>query len=161
MVDDCCQSWQRASPCSGSKRRSSGHERTTGDLTQHCIGPWLSQGMPIQVVVTDGTTAESTQTGVLIEGLTAGHPLADQGYDADEIIHQAIWPGMQPAIPQKRNRWVERRYDKALYRLRHWVENAFLHLKRWRGMATCYAKNTASCLAAVHIRCISRWANIL
>jgi hypothetical protein len=46
--------------------------------------------MPIQVVVTDGTTAESTQAGVLIEGLTAGHLLADPGYDADEIMHQAI-----------------------------------------------------------------------
>ena len=117
--------------------------------------------MPIQVVVTDGTTAESTQAGVLIERLTAGHLLADQRYDADEIIHQAVWQGMQPAIPPKRNRRVEHGYDKALYRLRHRVENAFLHLKCWRGMATRYARNTASCLAAVHIRCISLWANIL
>jgi transposase len=92
--------------------------------------------MPIRVVVTDGTTAESTQVGVLIEGLTAGHLLADQGYDADQIIHQAVWQGMEPAIPPKRNHQVERGYDKALYRLRHRVENAFLHLKHWRGMAT-------------------------
>lgn len=41
------------------------------------------------------------------------------------------------------------------------VENAFLHLKRWRGMATGYAKNTASFLAAVQIRCIALWANII
>ncbi len=33
--------------------------------------------------------------------------------------------------------------------MRHLVENAFLHLKRWRGIATRYAKNTASFLAAV------------
>ncbi|MCE0483288.1 MAG: IS5/IS1182 family transposase, partial [Methylacidiphilales bacterium] len=40
------------------------------------------------------------------------------------------------------------------------VENAFLHLKRWRGIATRYAKRTASFLAAVQIRCIALWAHI-
>ncbi|NLX83156.1 MAG: IS5/IS1182 family transposase, partial [Clostridiales bacterium] len=37
----------------------------------------------------------------------------------------------------------------------------FLHLKRWRGIATRYAKNTSSFVAAVQIRCISLWANVL
>jgi len=31
-------------------------------------------------------------------------------------------------------------YDKALYKHRHFVENAFLHLKCWRGINTRYAK---------------------
>jgi transposase len=35
---------------------------------------------------------------------------------------------------------VQREYDKDLYRHRHLVENAFLHIKRWRGIATRYAK---------------------
>ncbi|HLB32876.1 MAG TPA: IS5/IS1182 family transposase, partial [Chthoniobacterales bacterium] len=41
------------------------------------------------------------------------------------------------------------------------VENAFLHLKRWRGIATRYAKNIESFLAAVQIRCIALWAEVL
>nr|MBE8586244.1 IS5/IS1182 family transposase [Xenorhabdus griffiniae] len=41
------------------------------------------------------------------------------------------------------------------------VENAFLHLKRWRGIATRYAKNRASFLAAVQIRCLVLWLNVL
>jgi len=40
------------------------------------------------------------------------------------------------------------------------VENAFLALKRWRGIATRYAKLTTSFLAAVQIRCIAIWLNI-
>ncbi len=44
--------------------------------------------------------------------------------------------------------------------IRHLIENTFLHLKRWRGIATRYAKNTASFLAAVHIRCIAMWAGV-
>jgi transposase len=35
-----------------------------------------------------------------------------------------------------------------LYRRRHLVENAFLHLKQWRGIAIRYAKNLSSFLAA-------------
>jgi len=62
---------------------------------------------------------------------------------------------MEVIIPPKKNRKIQREYDKDLYKLRHLVENAFLELKRWRGIATRYAKNTASFLAAVQIRCIA------
>ena len=68
--------------------------------------------------------------------------------------------GMEIVIPPKKNRKVLRFYDKDLYKLRHLVENAFLLLKRWRGIATRYAKNTASFLAAVQIRCVAIWLNI-
>ena len=67
---------------------------------------------------------------------------------------------MAPVVPPRKNRKVQREYDKDLYRLRHLVENAFLHLKRWRGIATRYAKNTASFLAAVQIRCLAIWARV-
>ena len=56
---------------------------------------------------------------------------------------------MNIVIPAKRNRKQQREYDRYLYRLRHLLENAFLHLKRWRGVATRYAKTTTSFLAAV------------
>ncbi len=67
---------------------------------------------------------------------------------------------MTVVIPPRKNRKEMREYDEELYKLRHLVENAFLHLKRWRGVATRYAKNADSFLAAVHIRCIALWANI-
>jgi Transposase and inactivated derivatives len=69
--------------------------------------------------------------------------------------------GMQVVIPPKRNRKHQREYDEHLYKVRHLVENAFLHLKRWRGIATRYAKTTASFVAAVQIRCIALWAAVL
>jgi transposase len=116
--------------------------------------------MPVRVIITDGTTADCTQAGRLIEGITAEQLLADKGYDSDAIVAQAEAQGMQAIIPPRKNRKHQRSYDKDLYKLRHLVENAFLHLKRWRGIATRYAKNTASFLAAVHIRCIALWTNI-
>ena len=116
--------------------------------------------MPLRILVTQGTTADCTQAGRLIEGLSAEYLLADRGYDSDRIIEQATHQGMKTVIPPRKNRTVQREYDHDLYQLRHLVENAFLHLKRWRGIATRYAKNTASFLAAVHIRCLVLWLNI-
>ena len=116
--------------------------------------------MPIRVIITEGTTADCTQACYLIKGLDAEQLIADRGYDTNAIIEQAAQQGMEVVIPSKKNRKKTRVYDKDLYKLRHLVENAFLHLKRWRGIATRYAKNTASFLAAVHIRCIAIWAEI-
>jgi transposase len=81
--------------------------------------------------------------------LSADYLLADKGYDSNAITEQAKKQGMEPVIPPRKNRKVLREYDACLYRLRHLVENAFLHLKRWRGIATGYAKNSASFLASV------------
>jgi transposase len=116
--------------------------------------------MPVRAIITQGTTADCTQASSLIEGINAEYLFADRAYDSDAIIDQASAQGMQIVIPPKKNRKHQRYYDKNLYKIRHLVENAFLHLKRWRGIATRYAKNTASFLAAVHIRCLALWANI-
>ncbi|WP_340612141.1 transposase, partial [Xenorhabdus bharatensis] len=79
--------------------------------------------------------------------------------DSNAIVEKAEQQGMQVQIPSRKNRKITREYDRELYRLRHLIENAFLHLKRWRGIATRYAKNSASFLAAVQIRCLVLWLN--
>ena len=93
--------------------------------------------------------------------MSAGCLLGDRGYDSDHLVEQAQMQGMVAVIPPRKNRKVLREYNREIYKLRHLVENAFLHLKRWRGIATRYAKNTASFIAAIHIRCIALWINIL
>lgn len=92
--------------------------------------------------------------------MNADHLIADKGYDSDAIIKQAEIQGMQAQIPPRKNRKALRDYDEYLYRQRHLVENAFLHIKQWRGIATRYAKNLASFLAAVQIRCLALWLRI-
>jgi transposase len=117
--------------------------------------------MPVRIIITEGTTHDSKQGLSLIEGIDAEYLLADKAYDSDEIVIEAISLGMRVVIPPKSNRKNKREYDRYLYKLRHLIENAFLHLKRWRGIATRYAKNTASYLAAVQIKCIQIWGNII
>jgi len=97
----------------------------------------------------------------LIKGISAEALLADRGYDTDAIIAYTLDEGMEAVIPPKRNRKEQRVYDEYLYKLRHLVENAFLILKRWRGIATRYAKTSGSFLAAVQVRCIAIWTSVL
>ncbi len=97
--------------------------------------------MPLRMLVTSGTVADCSQAATLIEGLDAHYLLADKGYDSDAVVTQAEASGMNAVIPPRRNRKQPRNYDKALYRHRHLVENAFLHLKHWQGIATRYTKN--------------------
>jgi len=110
--------------------------------------------------ITAGTTADCKYGERLIEGIDADALLADRAYDTNSIVKKAKEAGMQVVIPPKKNRKKQRAYDEELYKLRHLIENAILALKRWRGIATRYAKNSASFLAAVHIRCIAIWLNI-
>ena len=88
------------------------------------------------------------------------HLLADKSYDSNAIVAKVKEQGAQAVIPPRKNRKEPRAYDKALYKLPHLVENAFLHPKRWRGVATRYAKNLPSFVAALQIRCLAIWLTI-
>ena len=116
--------------------------------------------MPLRALVTEGTRADCAQANKLITGFDAQHLIADKGCDSDAIIEKAKAQGMQAVIPSRKNRKEQRSRDKHLYRHRHPVENAFLALKQWRGIATRYARNLSSFIAIVQIRCLALWLKI-
>lgn len=160
MADDRRQPHKGASTWNRRERRQPGHGPHKRGLNSKIHLAVDAHGMPVRMFITDGTTADCSQAVPLIEGLDASALLADKGYDSDAIVRYVEEVGMEAVIPPRKNRKIQREYDKELYKLRHLVENAFLELKRWRGIATRYAKNTASFLAAVHIRCIAIWSKI-
>jgi len=120
-----------------------------------------AHGWPLGCTVTKGTWLDCKEAPKLIQDIVAESLLAGGAYDSNEIIQLAEKRGMQVAIPPRKNRKFKCAYDKHLYKLRQLVGNEILHLKRWRGIATRYAKNSASFLAGVQIRCIAMWASIL
>ena len=116
--------------------------------------------MPVRFFITEATVADYSIAEKLTIDFQAECLLADRRYDTDSIIKCALQAVMTPVIPPQKNRNVLREYDKHINKLRHLVENAFLHLKRWRSIATRYAKNIASFVAAVKIRCIALWLKL-
>ena len=160
MADDRRQPLQGSPACGRCKRRQSGHEPHKRGLNTKLHLAVDSHGMPLRAIITEGTAADCTEAIALIDGFSAQNLLADRGYDSNAIIEQAELLGISVVIPPKKNRKEQRDYDKDLYKARHLVENAFLYLKQWRGIATRYAKNAASFLAAIQIRCLFLWDNI-
>ena len=114
-----------------------------------------------RVIITKGTVADCTMARPLIDGLSAEFLLADRGYDSDEIVGFAVENDIVPVIPPRKNRKRQRTYDRDLYKVRHLVENAFLKLKRWRGIATRYAKTTSAFRGAVIIASIILWLRLV
>ena len=136
MAHDRCQPYKSPSSCRWSCRRQSRNESHKRGLNTKLHLAVDAHGMPVRAFITQGTTADCTQAHRLIDGFEAEYLLADKAYDSDSILAQAQKQGMHNVIPPKKNRKIQRAYDKHLYKLRHLIENAFLDIKRWRGIAT-------------------------
>ena len=108
-------------------------------------------GLPVKALITSGTVADCSKAIELIDGLEGDIVIADKGYDCTEIVEFVEESGMRSVIPPRKNRLQQRYYDKWLYKLRHLVENFFLKLKQWRGIACRYVKNTTSFQAMLNL----------
>ncbi len=110
--------------------------------------------MPASGIVTSGTVADCSQAPLLMEDLEAEAFLADKAYDTNELLDMLKEADIAAVIPPVKSRKEQRAYNHELYRARHVIETVFRALKRWRGIATRYAKLTASFIAAIHVRCL-------
>ena len=80
----------------------------------------------------------------LLEGLEAGHILADRAFDADWLREALSDRKIAPVIPPRKNRKQPAGYDEEMYKWRHLVENYFAKIKEFRGIATRYDKTDCS-----------------
>ena len=162
MPNDRRKPLQSSSACSRSdrwQRRRGPHKRGLNTKIHLAVD---ALGLPVRAIVTDGPRADCKEAIPLIQNLPCKVLLADCGYDSDEIVEHAKNSGIQPVIPPKKNRKVQRTYDENLYKKRHLVENAFLRLKRsWRGIATRYVKRLSSFVAFVHLACAMDWLKFI
>ena len=101
-------------------------------------------------LLTPGQTHEITQAAPLRKGLAAEQVIADKRYDGDQVLQTIRDQGGQAVIPPKRNRKVQRSYDRQLYRERNHIERLFARLKPCRRIATRYDKTARNFLAFIH-----------
>ena len=103
--------------------------------------------------MTAGQVNDCTQAVALLGERKAGHVLADKGYDSDAIVAHVAGMGAVAVIPPRRNRKVQREYDKDLYKQRNRIERCFSKLKHFRRFATRYEKNKQNFQALVALAC--------
>ena len=114
-------------------------------------------GNPVRWLLTGGEVADITQTQPLLDGLKAKAVLADKGYDADVLIDSIHAGGAQAVIPSKRNRVVQRSYDRHRYKDRNLVERFFNRIKQFRPIATRYEKLARNYLSFLNLVCTYIW----
>jgi len=93
----------------------------------------------------------------LIESKKYGVFLADKGYDSDAIVAHIREGGALCVIPPKKNRKVQREYDKALYKERHKVECMFGFLKHYRRLFSRFEKMASRFQAFLHFAAALQW----
>ena len=75
--------------------------------------------------------------------------LGDKAYDSNKIIEFIESKSAVAVIPPKRNRKIQREYDKELYKNRNQVERFFNRIKQFRRIATRYDKSAESFSAMI------------
>lgn len=134
--------------------------RSKGGLSTKIHALTDALGNPIGFHLTQGQACDLDGADVLLKEFTANTLIADKGYDADErVIERLVEQGKTAVIPPKRNRTLQREYDKDLYKARHLIENFFAQLKQYRAIATRYDKRAINFLGAIYLAAAIIWLN--
>jgi transposase len=135
--------------------------RSRGGATTKVHALCEANGNPTKLVLTKGQASDLKAAPGLIAVLEDGVAavIADKAYDAAHVRCDIRQHGAEPVIPFRTCTQEGRRagYDKALYRLRHLIENLFCRLKRFRAVATRYDKTARNFEATVHLAAAFLW----
>ena len=82
--------------------------------------------------------------------------VCDRAYSSRGWREAITEAGAEPVVPANRTHPAVS-YDRAAYRRRHRVEQAWGRLKEWRAVATRYEKTAESYLGALHVAASLDW----
>jgi transposase len=97
-------------------------------------------GNPLRLLLTAGQCHDSPQASALIEGFAPQVLIADKGYDSGSLVESLTAKGIEVVIPPKKNRLVQREYDRHLYRERHLIECFINKIKHYRRVFSRFEK---------------------
>ena len=97
-------------------------------------------GNPVRFILTGGERNDITQIEPLLQGLTAGHVLADKGYDGQRAMAAIAASGAKPVVPRRTITATWRSFDATIYKDRNLIERFFSKIKHFRRIATRYDK---------------------
>ncbi|MGH6827244.1 IS5 family transposase [Methyloceanibacter sp.] len=134
--------------------------RSKGGLSTKIHAMVDALGNPLSFFLTAGQAHDLQGADALLPQMQADTLLADKAFDADErVIEPLLAAGKRFVIPPRRNRKVQRLYDKEMYKARHLMENFYCKLKQYRAIATRYDKTARNFLAGIHLAAAVIWLN--
>jgi len=108
-------------------------------------------GNLVRFVLLPGQRHDTIGVPPLIEDIAFGALLGDKAFDVDWLRAELDARGAAAVIPPKSTRTGRFDFDRAMYRWRHLIENAFAKLKEFRAVATRYDKTDLSFAASIHL----------
>ena len=126
--------------CDAKKGGAGKSGRSRGGLTTKMVALVDGLGKLARFELLAGRRRESLAAEGLLSGVETGAVLADRGFDGDGLRDSIAELGAEAVIPPKSNRRKAIDCDMEKYRRRHRVENFFCEIKRFRRIATRYAR---------------------
>lgn len=129
--------------------------KSRGGLTGKIHAVTDGQGNAMHFIITEGNVHDSKMAQDLLEPFIHENSsvLADRVFDSDAIIEYIASKMATSVIPPKKNRTIQREYDKEIYKNRNQIERFFNKLKHFRRIATRFDKLLASFIAFVQLAC--------
>jgi transposase len=97
-------------------------------------------GLPLRLLLTAGQCHDSPEAAALIKDYEPQALIADKGYASAPLIEAVTAKGIEAVIPPKKNRRVQREYDRHLYRERHLIECFINKIKHYRRVFSRFDK---------------------
>ncbi|EGR03940.1 transposase DDE domain protein [Vibrio cholerae HE-40] len=118
-----------------------------------------SGGLPVYFEISGGQVNDIIHAQSLIsEAPKSYNVTADKGYDSNQLRTFIKTNGGVANIPRRENSKIGNVHmDWCLYKYRHLVENAFLKIKRFRGIATRYDKLARNYASNVALAFVMMW----
>jgi len=114
-------------------------------------------GNPIRFILTDGERNDITQIELLLDGLKAGHVLADKGYDGQRAMDAIAAAGAKPVVPRRTTTASWRSFDATIYKERNLIERFFSKIKHFRRIATRYDKLARNYAGFIQLVAALKW----
>jgi transposase len=100
----------------------------------------------LKFILTPGQRNDITQAQNLIKDFKNTTVIADKGYDSNALLDFIAEQKSIAVIPSKKNRKIQRKYDKHLYKERHLIECFFNKIKHFRRIFSRFDKTSTSFL---------------
>ena len=128
--------------------------KTKGGLNTNLLALTDKKGKLVTFSLIPGNWFEAHHLAKLFEDLPVSEVeelLADKAYDTNMVREMLAEMGVNATIPSKANRKEPIPHDRYTYKGRHLVENSFVDLKEFRGIAFRFHKLAETFCAGIHL----------
>lgn len=116
------------------------------------------KGRPCVMMLTPGNVSDHKAAKACIAAMPPSKQLiADKGYDSAALREWLMARGTEPVIPPRKNRKIQYKYDKVLYKQRNIIERTFGRIKDFRRIAIRFDRNIKNFMAAICIAAAVIW----